>query len=54
MNAANKITVNQPGSHLRLVSDRAGSGTPGIKLSGVSKTYRSRGGGLGARGGRGL
>ena len=34
----------QPGAHLRLVSDRAGNGTPGIKLSGVSKTYRSRDG----------
>ncbi len=30
MNAA-----SQPGAHLRLVLDRAGSGTPGIKLSGV-------------------
>src|SRR2546422_6619812 len=39
MNAA-----SQPGAHLRLVLDRAGSGTPGIKLSGVSKTYRSRDG----------
>ena len=34
---------DQPGAHLRLVSDRA-AGTPGIKLSGVSKTYRSRDG----------
>ena len=39
MNAA-----SQPGAHLRLVQDRAGGGTPGIKLSGVSKTYRSRDG----------
>src|SRR5947209_9888626 len=37
-------TASQPGAHLRLVLDRAGSGTPGIKLSGVSKTYRSRDG----------
>src|SRR3954447_8910696 len=34
---------DQPGAHLRLVSDRA-AGTPGIKLAGVSKTYRSRDG----------
>ena len=34
----------QPGAHLRLVSDRVASGTPGITLSGVSKTYRSRDG----------
>src|SRR5881275_1864397 len=32
------------GAHLRLVSDRAGSAAPGITLSGVSKTYRSRDG----------
>jgi NitT/TauT family transport system ATP-binding protein len=44
MNAANRIAANQPGAHLRLVSDRAGSGASGIKLSGVSKTYRSRDG----------
>src|SRR5882672_2463351 len=36
--------ASQPGAHLRLVLDRAGTGTPGIKLSGVSKTYRSRDG----------
>jgi NitT/TauT family transport system ATP-binding protein len=35
--------ADQPGAHLRLVSDRAGE-TSGIKLSGVSKTYRSRDG----------
>src|SRR4029078_5687551 len=34
---------DQPSAHLRLVSDRA-AGAPGIKLSGVSKTYRSRDG----------
>src|SRR4030081_2796870 len=32
----------QSGAHLRLVSDRAAGATPGIQLSGVSKTYRSR------------
>src|ERR1700737_3082742 len=37
-------SASQTGAHLRLVSDRAGGGTPGIKLSGVSKTYRSRDG----------
>jgi NitT/TauT family transport system ATP-binding protein len=36
--------ANQPGAHLRLVSDRAAGGTSGITLSGVSKTYRSRDG----------
>src|SRR5881396_4434157 len=45
MNPATKqIEINQPGAHLRLVSDRAGSAAPGITLSGVSKTYRSRDG----------
>lgn len=34
----------QPAAHLRLVSDRAGSDASGIKLSGVSKTYRTRDG----------
>src|SRR3954468_11015971 len=44
MNPAIKPTEpNQPGAHLRLVSDRAGSAS-GITLSGVSKTYRSRDG----------
>ena len=44
MNSATRMnTASQPGAHLRLV-DRAGSGTSGIKLSGVSKTYRSRDG----------
>src|SRR5437879_6017050 len=45
MNPATKQTdANQPGAHLRLVSDRAGSAASGITLSGVSKTYRSRDG----------
>ncbi len=44
MNAATKPAASQPGAHLRLVLDRAGSRTPGIKLSGVSKTYRARDG----------
>src|SRR5260221_13000865 len=35
--------VDQLGAHLRVVCDRA-RGTRGIKLSGVSKTYRSRDG----------
>src|ERR1700749_24764 len=44
MNAANKATnVDLSNTRLRLVSDRADSGA-GIKLSGVSKTYRSRDG----------
>src|SRR5256885_15192512 len=45
MNPATKqIEINQPGAHLRLVSDRAGNAAPGITLAGVSKTYRSRDG----------
>ncbi|MEY9207427.1 hypothetical protein ABIF05_006537 [Bradyrhizobium elkanii] len=45
MNPATKpIADVQPAAHLRLVSDRAAGATPGIKLSGVSKTYRSRDG----------
>ena len=35
---------DQRGAHLRLVSDRAGTDMPGIKLTGVSKTYRTRDG----------
>src|ERR1700709_1297938 len=35
---------DQSAAHLRLVSDRAGVGRPGIRRSGVSKTYRSRDG----------
>jgi NitT/TauT family transport system ATP-binding protein len=34
----------QPAAHLRLVNDRAAGEASGIKLSGVSKTYRSRDG----------
>ncbi|MBV9560319.1 MAG: ABC transporter ATP-binding protein [Bradyrhizobium sp.] len=41
MSAASKA---DRAAHLRLVSDRADGGTPGIKLSGVSKTYRGRDG----------
>ncbi len=45
MNPATKRTgTPQPGAHLRLVSDRAAGPQPGITLSGVSKTYRSRDG----------
>src|SRR6202048_1571298 len=45
MNAATKPSgLNQSGAHLRVVSDRAASGQPGIQLSGVSKIYRSRDG----------
>src|ERR1041384_2678296 len=45
MNPATKPTeIDQPGAHLRLVSDRATGVVPGISLSGVSKTYRSRDG----------
>src|SRR3981189_2451585 len=36
--------MSQSGAHLRVVSDRVAGGTPGIQLSGVSKTYRSRDG----------
>jgi len=45
MGAATMTTgTSQSGAHLRVVSDRAAGGTPGIQLSGVSKTYRSRDG----------
>src|SRR5260370_40441417 len=45
MNPAAKTSgVYQSGAHLRVVSDRAAGDTPGIHLSGVSKTYRSRDG----------
>jgi NitT/TauT family transport system ATP-binding protein len=45
MSPATKTSgINQSGAHLRLVADRAAAGTPGIQLSGVSKTYRSRDG----------
>jgi len=36
-------SVCQPGAHLRVVSDRSPD-APGIRISGVSKTYRSRDG----------
>jgi NitT/TauT family transport system ATP-binding protein len=45
MNPATKSSnADQPAAHLRLVSDRVAGSTPGITLSGVSKTYRSRDG----------
>src|SRR5580693_554666 len=47
MNPATKtsgVEADQSGAHLRLVSDRGPVGSPGITLSGVSKTYRSRDG----------
>jgi NitT/TauT family transport system ATP-binding protein len=44
MKSAIKSAAEQPAAHLRLVSDRAAGAAPGIKLSGVSKTYRSRDG----------
>jgi NitT/TauT family transport system ATP-binding protein len=45
MKVATKAAADQAGAHLRLVSDRAaGNSASGIKLSGVSKTYRSRDG----------
>jgi ABC-type nitrate/sulfonate/bicarbonate transport system ATPase subunit len=44
MGAASKAMMSHAGAHLRLVSDRAATSTAGIKLSGVSKTYRSRDG----------
>ena len=45
MNAAtNSAGVSASSTHLRVVSDRAADGKPGITLSGVSKTYRSRDG----------
>ena len=45
MNPATKTSgVHPSAAHLRVVSDRGAGGTPGIQLSGVSKTYRSRDG----------
>src|SRR6266446_634521 len=45
MNPAIKAPgVHQSAAHLRVASDRGAGGTPGITLSGVSKTYRSRDG----------
>src|ERR1700761_7700340 len=43
MTAANK-TSNHSAAHLRVVADSSATLTPGIKLSGVSKTYRARDG----------
>src|ERR1700689_3317775 len=44
MNSVTKTSgANPSAAHLRVVSDRA-AGTPGIALSGVSKTYRTRDG----------
>src|SRR6195952_2627691 len=42
--ATNPSGATSPAAHLRLVSDPAAGATPGIKLAGVSKTYRSRDG----------
>src|SRR3569832_2686007 len=45
MNAANNASNQNPSAaHLRVVADRGAPQTPGIRLSGVSKTYRSRDG----------
>src|ERR1700749_2730205 len=45
MNAVTKTSgANPSAAHLRVVSDRAAGGVPGIQLSGVSKTYRARDG----------
>src|SRR5436305_11884817 len=44
MKAAEAIPPGQPAAHLRLVSDRAAGEASGIKLSGVSTTYRTRDG----------
>src|ERR1700761_1299833 len=42
--AAKTSGTTQAAAHLRLVSDRTESGTSGITLSGVSKTYHARDG----------
>src|ERR1700749_2813919 len=44
MTAANKPSANPATAHLRVVADRSAPQTSGIRLSGVSKTYRSRDG----------
>src|SRR5438046_6003174 len=45
MNGATRTSGPNPsGAHLRVMSDREAWTTPGIQLSGVSKTYRSRDG----------
>src|SRR5580658_1448539 len=41
-NSASSADPRSP--HLRVVADRGATVTPGIRLSGVSKTYRSRDG----------
>src|SRR5579863_3617765 len=43
MNAANKTSIPS-NAHLRVVADRGALATSGIRVSGVSKTYRSRDG----------
>src|SRR5882724_5623903 len=43
MNAATRAS-SPLAAHLRVVADSGASATPGIQLSGVSKTYRSRDG----------
>src|ERR1700674_5436242 len=43
MNAATRAP-SPSAAHLRVVADRSASATPGIQLSAVSKTYRSRDG----------
>ena len=44
MNPASKATASPSSAHLRVVVDRVATDKPGIQLSGVSKTYRSRDG----------
>src|ERR1700748_3973615 len=45
MSATNKASNQNPSAaHLRVVADRGAPQTPGIRLSGVSKTYRTRDG----------
>src|SRR6202046_2307644 len=45
MSATNKTSGSSlSAAHLRVVADRGATMTPGIRLSGVSKTYRSRDG----------
>jgi NitT/TauT family transport system ATP-binding protein len=42
--ASNPSNLNPSAAHLRVVADRGAPQTPGIRLSGVSKTYRSHDG----------
>ena len=44
MSPAARTAASQPGAHLRVVSDGTVAGTSGIRISGVSKTYRTRDG----------